>query len=185
MRLDWNSRPNPNTKPPFDLSDTDYEFRGPTRYVYPLLYVPISDLPIEVKVALMKKAIEAGDDVNQLDPINDKRMCFGRPLNFAVEYSRANFHFLKDNIPVIKLLLEHGADPRLPGLYHERSALLEMREISQVEIGTKEPEWNMMVPFFKEAYALMDKAAKKLDGKGMNLRLFRMLELMLIISRRA
>jgi hypothetical protein len=47
----------------------------------------------------MKQAISAGDNVNQLDPINYKRLCFGCPLNFPAECSRANFDYLKDNIP--------------------------------------------------------------------------------------
>jgi hypothetical protein len=149
-----------------DLPNSEYEFRGKDRYVYPLLYVPISDIPIDVKVALVKKAIEAGDDVNQLDTIPDARRCFGRPLDFAVEYSRANFDYLKDNIPVIKLLLDHGADPRLPGPYRERSALEEMRDMAQMKISDKEPEWNKVVPFFKEAFALMDEVAKRLDGNS-------------------
>lgn len=165
MSLEWNSRPDTQKKAPLDLSDSGYQFTGATRYVYPLLYIPISDIPIDAKVALMKRAIEAGDDVNQLDPINDKRVCFGRPLNFAVEYSRANFDYLKDNIPVIKLLLEHGADPRLPGLYREKSALEAMREVSQTKISTTQPEWNKLVPFFQEAFQLMEEAAKRLDGK--------------------
>ena len=94
-------------------------------------------------------------------------MCFGRPLNFAVEYSRANFNFLKDNIPVIKLLLESGADPRIPGLYGEMSALEDMKGMSQTETSMKESEllWNQLVPFFQKAHQLMSEAAKKLDGK--------------------
>lgn len=165
MPLNWNAQPAHTQMPHLNLSNAEYEFRGQTRYVYPLLYIPISNLPINVKVALIKKAIEAGDDINQLDPISDKQICFGRPLNFAVEYSRANFNYLKDNIPMIKLLLEHGADPRLPGLYGERSALQEMREMSQAEISLVNPEQNKLVPFLKEAYKLIDKAAKKLNGR--------------------
>jgi hypothetical protein len=91
MPLDWNSRRDPTQKPPLDLSNTGYDFRGRT--------LPISNLPIEVKLALMKGVISAGDNVNQLDPINYKRLCFGCPLNFAAECSRANFDYLKDNIP--------------------------------------------------------------------------------------
>ncbi|RFU23869.1 hypothetical protein B7463_g12466, partial [Scytalidium lignicola] len=144
----------------------EYEFRHKTRFIYPLLYIPISDLPISVKVALCKKAIRAGADVNQLDPTTDPRWSYGRPLNFAVEYTRANLDYLKDNIPVIKLLLKHGADPRLSGPLRTRSALDEMRDMAQWGISDKDPQyWNEVVPFFKEAFRLMDQAAKKLDRR--------------------
>ncbi|KAH8810779.1 hypothetical protein F5884DRAFT_830742 [Xylogone sp. PMI_703] len=144
----------------------EYEFRGKSRYIYPLLYVPISDLPLAAKLKMMKQAIKAGDDVNQLDPVGDPHASYGRPLNFAVEYTRANLDYLKDNIPVIKLLLKHGADPRLAGPLGTRSALEEMREMAQWGVDEKDPQyWSELVPFFREAYGLMERRARRLDRR--------------------
>ncbi|RFU36214.1 hypothetical protein B7463_g88, partial [Scytalidium lignicola] len=130
------------------------------RFKYPLLYIPASYIPIDEKIALMKQAIEAGDNVNQLDPTPDRRYSRGRPLNVAVDSDILSPAHLKENIPVVKFLLEHGADPRLPGgALSSGSAIDDMRDYSSF----KGDYWNDLKPFFTEALALMEEAARKLD----------------------
>lgn len=111
----------------------------------------------------MKAAIEAGADVNELDHEPDPRRNHGRPLNFAVEYTISDFKYLKENLPVIELLLQHGADPRLPGMIHTPSPLEEMRRMASVD-DRHVKEWAEVKPFFQKAFAVMREAAEKLDG---------------------
>lgn len=114
-------------------------------------------------MALMKKAIEAGDDVNQLDPIPG-RYNRGRPIHIASNLDIIGPSYLKENIPVIKFLFEHGADPRLPGGYLSfGSAIDDMRGYSLMK---PEEYWDDLRPFYTEALALMEEAAQKLDGKS-------------------
>ncbi|KAJ5647703.1 hypothetical protein N7490_004075 [Penicillium lividum] len=64
----------------------------------------------------MKAALLAGAGSNEMDREPDNRRSYGRPLHCVV-HSKGPADFLKENIPLIRLLLEHGADPRLPGPY--------------------------------------------------------------------
>lgn len=89
----------------------------------PLFWEPISQNPIGVKFANRRAAIAAGADVNELDHDPDPRKSCGRPLDMAVKEDDCNWADLKRNIPVIQLLLMHGADPRLEGVLGAPSPL--------------------------------------------------------------
>ncbi|KAL1962646.1 hypothetical protein VTN77DRAFT_9280 [Rasamsonia byssochlamydoides] len=130
----------------------------------PLFYEPISDHPIEVKLARMKGAIEAGADVNELDHEPDARRNLGRPLDFAVNNGLADFKYLKENLPIIELLLQHGADPRLPGLLDTPSPLEYVRGMARYD-EWRNPQFAHMKPFFRKAFIMMKEAAEKLDER--------------------
>ena len=79
----------------------------------PLFREPLSNHTVEVKLAAVRAAIEAGADVNQLDddPTGHNE---GRPLDACLNLPHmAGSADVTTNLPVIKMLLEHGADPRL------------------------------------------------------------------------
>lgn len=78
----------------------------PSRY-QPLFREPLSNHPIEEKLAVMRAAIEAGADIHQLDNNPIVGYNLGRPLDACVR------HKFIENIPATELLLQHGADPRL------------------------------------------------------------------------
>ncbi|KAJ5629394.1 hypothetical protein N7528_003051 [Penicillium herquei] len=111
----------------------------------------------------MKAAIAAGGDVNELDHAPDPRRSCGRPLDMAVKEDDCNWADLKRNIPVIQLLLAHGADPRLEGVLGAPSPLDYARHRA-TDYPPPEPE--EMQLFYKTVYMLLRDAAKRLDGPG-------------------
>ena len=132
----------------------------------PLFWESITDHPIKVKVANMTAAIALGADVNELDKEPDPRRNYGRPLHFASDASRIEFKYLKEHLPVIELLLEKGADPRLPGMMYTDSALEELKFSLKGALRNErfQPEWKEITPFLREAYMVMKEAADSLDG---------------------
>jgi len=138
----------------------------------PLLYEPVSDNPIEIKLANMCAAIAAGADPNELDGSENLRV--GRPLHYAIcDDAFVNYENLKKNLPIVKLLLEAGADPRLPGVLVERyptmgaSPLQSLRlwlELFERDSTSFGPEDTALKPFYEAAYKEMKKVADKLDG---------------------
>ncbi|KAJ5813685.1 uncharacterized protein N7503_000435 [Penicillium pulvis] len=116
----------------------------------------------------MKAALHAGANPNEMDHEPDNRRSYGRPLH-CVAHGNGPADFMKENIPLTKLLLEYGADPYLPGpktaqvwaslgtpLCHvEQLATLPNQGLNQLlECG-----------FCQEAYQIMEKAADDLDSK--------------------
>jgi len=108
----------------------------------------------------MRAAIAAGADVNELDHAPDPRRSCGRPLDMAVKEYDCNWEDLKHNIPIIKLLLEHGADPRLEGIMGAASPL-DYARCRAREWPPPDPE---MPPFYRTVYVMLRDAAKRLDG---------------------
>jgi hypothetical protein len=136
------------------------------KYKPPLFWEPITDHPIKVKLASMSVTIASGADVNELDKEPDPRRNYGRPLHFASDASRIEFKYLKENLPLIKLLLEAGADPRLPGMMYTDSALEELKCSLKGALRDErfQPEWKEVIPFLREAYVAMKEVADSLDG---------------------
>ncbi|KAJ5557106.1 hypothetical protein N7494_001021 [Penicillium frequentans] len=134
----------------------------------PLFWEPLSAHSIEIKHANMKAALLAGADPNEMDHEPDNRRSYGRPLHCVV-HSNGPADFMKENVSLIKLLLEHGADPRLPGpktaqawaslgspLFHvEQLATLPNQGLNEL----------LECSFYQEAYQIMKKAADDLDCK--------------------
>lgn len=132
----------------------------------PLFWEPISGHPIDLKVANIRAAIAAGANVNELDWEVAPRRNNGRSLHLALSSTINNFKYLKENLPVLKLLLESGADPRLPGIGNTGSPLEEaMNELRTIYRNERfQPEWLEVKPFFQAAYKLLKQAAGELDG---------------------
>ena len=64
----------------------------------------------------MRTDIAYGADPNQIDGTRLPRV--GRPLHYAISsYAFINYENLKNDLPIINLLLELGADPRLLGVW--------------------------------------------------------------------
>lgn len=132
----------------------------------PLFWECIAEHQLSLKLSNMKAALLAGADPNEMDHERDPRRSLGRPLHCALG-DWGNPEYVKDNIAVIKLLLEHGADPRLPG-----------PEVRPAHLGLQSPleyarrlafhEWRgddelLESGYYEEAYRVMKEAADKLD----------------------
>ncbi|KAJ5547104.1 hypothetical protein N7494_004689 [Penicillium frequentans] len=134
----------------------------------PLFWEFISTHPISLKLKNMETALSAGADPNEMDHERDPRRSLGRPLHCAMGDWGNPVH-VKENIPAIKLLLEHGADPRLPG-----------PEVKPASLGLQSPleyarrlamrEWRgddelLDCGYYAEAYRVMKEAADDLDRR--------------------
>jgi hypothetical protein len=114
----------------------------------------------------MRTAIAAGADPNELDG----KLRIGRPLNYAIcNYAFVDYNQLKQNLPIVELLLEAGADPRL-GSWRPlaQSPIQELEAwFSQYEInkGCWAGEDLQLYEFYKKALSAMKKVAEKLDSK--------------------
>ncbi|KAJ5613907.1 hypothetical protein N7528_007561 [Penicillium herquei] len=134
----------------------------------PLFWEPLSGHPVEVKLANITAALLAGADPNEMDHEPDHRRSYGRPLHCVV-HSNGPSDFLKDNIPVIELLIEHGADPRLPGpkvlpVYSGLGSPLHHAKLLAT-FPNHGFEELFECGFYQEAYRIMKQAADNLDGK--------------------
>lgn len=119
----------------------------------------------------MRTAIATGSDPNELDGMGKHQI--GRPLHYAIA-NEAGHEFVKENLPIVKLLLEAGADPRLPALTmkslptYGQSALDESKQWLDVLERSGGKGWSeediALKPFYNAAYREMKKIADKLDG---------------------
>lgn len=145
----------------------------PTRA--PLLYWSIADVLAEEKLARMREALEGGSDPNEMDGSTDPKQKRGRPLNMCLDAGKAleDTSRLNDNAPVLQLLLEWGADPRLYGVpenphmpgYLKRpvdgvkSSLEHIRQYEGMHYARCE------VKYYEDAYKLMKEASDPLNGQ--------------------
>jgi hypothetical protein len=115
------------------------------------------------------EALASGEDPNELGGWKDPGT--GRPLHYAIDDSAQHDHAqLKQNLPIIELLLEAGADPRLPCLGPVRwSPIEELEARFEAYNGDGHSEWPPEIlelqPFYAAALRAMKKAASALDGK--------------------
>jgi hypothetical protein len=93
----------------------------------------------------------------------------GSPLHYALcDSAFVNYKTLKQNLPVVKLLLEAGADPRLPALSYKSpiddlSVWLYHYEVNSTGWHTEDLE---LKPLYEVAYKAMKKVADKLDSES-------------------
>lgn len=128
----------------------------------PLFREPLSNHPAEEKVDVMRAAIEAGADVNQLDEEPIVGYNEGRPLDTCIN----GMHMpsgvqLEDNIPVIELLLQHGSDPRLgarPTMFTPVRRARYFAENTAPEEG--KATWKRIIASFEEAILRLDAEQK-------------------------
>ena len=133
----------------------------------PLFWEPISDNPIAVKLSNMRTALSQGADPNELDGPQMPR--WGRPLNYAIlDAACINHESLKENLPVVELLLAAGADPRLSGIGGmERSPLEELRLwLEAFERRPEDFQWQEVEVsgMYEKAYEAMKRVAERLNG---------------------
>lgn len=123
--------------------------------------------PLEVRLLAIQETLASGEDPNELGGWHNPGVA--RPLHYAisdcVQHDQAQ---LKHNLTIIELLLEAGADPRLPDL-HGQSPIEELeawfREYHKGGHLRWEPESLELKPFFEAALEALKKAALALDGK--------------------
>jgi hypothetical protein len=135
----------------------------------PLHCLCISNDPLEVRLPAIREALASGEDPNELGGWKDPGTA--RPLHYAIDDSVQHDHAqLKQNLPIIELLLEAGADPRLPSLGPWRRSPIEELEAwfeayNRDGHSKWEPEMLELQPFYAAALQTMKKAASALDGK--------------------
>ncbi|KAJ8113727.1 hypothetical protein OPT61_g4208 [Boeremia exigua] len=121
--------------------------------------------PLEARLKAIQEALASGEDPNELGGYTNPGV--GRPLHYAtddsVQHDRVQ---MPQNLPVVKLLLESGADPRLPDLHGQTPIEgLEMwlRAYHKDVQSTWQPEMLELKSFFEAALETMKKAALALD----------------------
>ncbi|TGO09630.1 hypothetical protein BTUL_0159g00160 [Botrytis tulipae] len=73
----------------------------------------------------MRAAHESGADPNALDKAPRPGRSMGRPLHYATDVTHFDFMPRYENLPIVELLLEFGADPRMEGMGETRESPLE------------------------------------------------------------
>lgn len=122
--------------------------------------------PLEARLPAMRQAIAAGADLNVPGGMTNPGT--GRLLHYAIcDIAGVDYRDLRQNMPMVELLLEGGADPRLHAWHGESPIdILESWLASYDQDHTK---WNVeeleLHPFFQAAFEAMKKRAHELDGK--------------------
>lgn len=135
----------------------------------PLHSEPLSTHPVEVKLANIRAAIAAGADVNGLDESDPACHREGRPLDACLRVthmaSGATFY---SNLDVIKVLLDHSADPRLRNRKTVFISPLRVAVFNAEKEG-QEPRakafYEQVVVMFKEAIAKLEEREKGEKGE--------------------
>jgi hypothetical protein len=143
-----------------------------------LFWEPLQCKATGEKLAAIKVAIASGADPNEMDHSPNPRRHRGRPLHCAIDAGReqgeTSWEAIKGNLPVIKFLLEVGADPRVPGFPSKIPRLrsvIEEAEVCLYEAETERPWWNInedpeeIANFYREILKLLREAGTKLDGE--------------------
>jgi hypothetical protein len=135
---------------------------------YTLFKECVSEKPLETRLALIRAALDVGFSPNEVDR---RPRSEGRPLHYAIcDSCLCPPYVLKQNLPIVQLLLEAGADPRLPGWKPvDESPIVDLKNwLTNYETeGERWPKEDQeLKPFFEQAYAAMKKVADELDGKS-------------------
>lgn len=128
----------------------------------PLHGEPLTNHPVEVKLARIREAIAAGADINGLDDSDPACHREGRPLDACLRMthmaSGATFY---SNVHVIELLLEHGADPRLRDT---KTVFISPLKVAEYNAG-KESHSEKTKAFYGQVLQMFRDAIAKLEEK--------------------
>ncbi|KAF5869044.1 uncharacterized protein Bfra_011586 [Botrytis fragariae] len=137
----------------------------PFRWIegFPLHWEIVSGHPIAEKLGNMRAALESSADPNALDKAPRPEQSMGRPLHYATDTLHFDFMPRYENLPIVELLLEFGADPRMEGMAGLRESPLEdVERIVQTnypKLGERDME------IFKAALVAMEEKARELEGR--------------------
>jgi hypothetical protein len=116
---------------------------------------------------LHQTGLSAGFSPNELDR---RPRGIGRPLEYAIcNYAFVDYSQLKQNPPIIQLLLEAGADPRLPSRNPRGWSPINSLEAWFKQYKTNKDQWATqgleLKLFFEKPLEAMMKARDELDGE--------------------
>lgn len=128
-----------------------------------LITEPLSSHSVDTMLAACRAAIANGEDVNALDTVPQLVYNEGRPLDACLRQAHMpGKKSINENLPVIELLLEHGADPRL----YSRSVgpqAIPMLLARRYAVDEEETEENRA--FWVRVLRLFEEAIVKIDAK--------------------
>ncbi|KAF9738643.1 hypothetical protein PMIN06_001946 [Paraphaeosphaeria minitans] len=135
----------------------------------PLITEPLSNHPVGTMLAACRAAIANGEDVNAPDTLPHVGHNAGRPLDACLRQTHMpGKKSIVENLPVIELLLEHGADPRLYsrsiGVTAIPIVLAKRYSVDQDEKEEHRAFWKHLLGLFEEAVVRID--AKETEGDG-------------------
>ncbi|TGO43872.1 hypothetical protein BCON_0773g00010 [Botryotinia convoluta] len=90
----------------------------PFKYIegLPLHWEIVSGHPIAEKLSNMRAALKSGANPNALDKARRAEQSRERPLHYATDTLHFDFMPRYENLPIVELFLEFGADPRMLGM---------------------------------------------------------------------
>ncbi|KAF7891343.1 uncharacterized protein EAF02_001668 [Botrytis sinoallii] len=138
--------------------------RKPFKYVEELLLHSeiVSGHPIAEKLSNMREALESGADPNALDNVRRAEQSRGRPLHYATDTLHFDFMPRYENLPIVELLLEFGADPQMEGMGGTRESPL--KDVERIVKNTWTSLGERDVEFFKAALLVMKEKVRELEG---------------------
>ncbi|KAF2636448.1 hypothetical protein P280DRAFT_151429 [Massarina eburnea CBS 473.64] len=153
------STPQQSTQP----STSDKTEVHPFLLKSPLIVKPLQNWEISGRLAAMRAAISAGEDVNKLDDEAMIGFNEGRPLDACLRLGHmAGNADYRDNLPLIELLLEHGADPRLVSRAVMKPPILVAKFHAERSSGEWKEYWDRVI-------VLLEEAIVRLEEKGVSI----------------
>lgn len=127
----------------------------------------------------MRAALDDGAEPNMIDLESVPPEHAGRPLHCAITAGRTlgrntvPWAATRWNLPVIELLLERGADPRLEGMAPRPGPqwLLSVIEEANVNVACCNPweDFEEIKAFYTQALVMLKAAGERLDSKYISL----------------
>lgn len=136
----------------------------PFKYIegLPLHWEIVSGHSMDEKLSNMRAALKSGADPNALDKAPRPERSMGPPLHYPTDTLHFDFMPRHENLPIVELSLEYGADPRMEGMVGSRESPLEDVErivkTNYPKLGERDME------FFKAALMGMEEKARELEG---------------------